>query len=382
MNVVYWVLNLGEMNMPKRLIYWSSALVLYLAICLIVYAVAHRTTLQLSAYTTMVSAIPGRIHEPMSRYEIDHLAAQVEKIEFGGDLRDLGLNYQAKPLSDYLGDDKFDLTSSLELLLDGRLRPSQVKFDSLSSKVSRVYSKRIQLLNRLGLLALFAGLLLLGILLWLWFQSRRHWSREIIVPEDESLPLNSTVSGNTPQLSFDDYLKSVVAEEVKFVGNRAVVQSNGFDSIDLSKTVSELIEFTAEQLVRNSVEHGGRSAEQRVLSGKTDYLSIRATLRDEEESVVLSVWDNGEGLDSDVILAKALELGLISHSTAKSITPEQSIKLVFLSGFSTRDRTVSSSDADMTLSDLRNLLKKHKGLISVQNQRGIACQFSVRFPKD
>lgn len=365
--------------MAKRLIYLSSALILYLAICLVVHVVTHRGTLQLSAYTTMVSSIPGRIHEPMSKYEIDHLVAQISKIEYGGDLRNLGMRDQAKPLDEYLGSDKFDLTSSVQLLQDGRLRPSQVKFDSLSAKLNRIYSKRLQLLNRLALLALFVGALLLGILLWLWFQSRGHWSNEIVVAEEGGMSLDN--NAGTANLSFDDYLRSVVDEEVKFVGHGAIIQSIGFDTIDLSETLCELVEFTTEQLVRNSVEHGGRNAEQRVLSGKTDYLSIRATLQEDAHNVVLSVWDNGEGLNGAVILATALELGLITESTAQSITPEQSIKLVFLPGFSTRSKTVSTSETDMALSELRNVLKKHNGQISVQNQRGLACQFSVRFPK-
>ena len=85
--------------MPKKFMWFGLLLLSYLAVCLAVHLALYRATLELSAYRTMIASISGRIHQPMSQFEIEHLSTQVSKIEFGGDLRPLGVNFDAKPLA-------------------------------------------------------------------------------------------------------------------------------------------------------------------------------------------------------------------------------------------------------------------------------------------
>jgi hypothetical protein len=314
----------------------------------------------------------------MSQYEVQHLSSQVAKIEFGGDLRALGLNFVAQPVADYLKPTTFDMSASLALLDDGRLRAAQVKFDSLSSKIGNVYTRRLQLLGTLSRIAGGVGLLLILIFIWLWWRSRAHWSQEISMLSEEE-PASQTFP------SFAAYLQSVVEEEVKFSGNRASLSCKGFDLEQLPVEVRETAELIAEQLVRNSIEHGGRPAEQRLLAGKTDYISIRVTMEEHETSWLLSVWDNGDGLDGVAILQRAISLNLIDQSAAEILAPEQRIRLIFLPGFSSREGirevAISVSDNDKPLSQLRELVKRQNGAMSLQNRFGEHCQLSVRFPK-
>ena len=320
----------------------------------------------------MIASISGRIHNPMSRYEIEHLLSQMSKIEVGGDLRAMGLNFDAKPLSKYLNPASFDMNASLKLLNDGRLRAAQVKFDSLSSKIDTAYLRRTHLLSTLSKVAGIVGLILMLMFVWLWLRSRRHWSHEISVVSD---PLNDDHS------SFESYLQSVVAEEVKFVGHRASLSCHGFDVEHIPPKLKETLELIAEQLVRNSIEHGGRLAEQRLLVGKTDYISVQVALQEQENSWLLSVKDDGEGLDSNEIFRRALELKLLSAASANALPPEQRMKLIFLRGFTTRMQAVSTAENDKPLSELMAISKRLDGVISIKNEQGHYCQFSVRFPK-
>ena len=136
-----------------------------------------------------------------------------------------------------------------------------------------------------------------------------------------------------------------------------------------------------EHLVRNSIEHGGRSPEIRLASGKPEYLSVRVTLQDNGDTWLLSVWDNGEGLDDEKLLDKALSLGLITPASVKLLTLDQRIKLIFIDGFSTRERKLSIVENDRTLAQIRAVLKTIDGVISVQNQMNASCEFTVNFPK-
>jgi hypothetical protein len=320
--------------MPKTLIWFAMFLPIYLAICFSAHLALYKTTLELSSYGTMIASISGRIHEPMSQNEIKHLSSQVSKVEFGGDLRSLGVNFDAKPLAYYLKPTTFDMKASLALLNDGSLGFAQVKFDLLFSKISMVYARRLQLLGTLSKIAGAVGLLLLLIFLWQWKRSSGHWSHEISLATDP--PLEQDLS------SFEDYLQSVVAEEVKLSGHGALLSCKGFDADDIPIKLKEVAELIAEQLVRNSILHGGRPAEQRLLAGKTDYISIRVTIEDQEANWLLSVRDNGEGLNGVDILTTARSLKLVNSATADSLAPEQRIKLVFLPGFTTRDKAYRS----------------------------------------
>lgn len=359
--------------MPIRLIWFGVLLLCYLAVCFSIHLALHKSTLELSSYRTMIASISGRIHDPMSQYELQHLSSQVSKIEFGGDLRSLGLNFDAKSLAYYLKPTTFDMRSSLALLNDGRVRAAQVKFDSLSSKIGIVYARRLQLLATLSQIAGAVGLLLLLIFAWLWKRSSGHWSEEISVLSDE--PEDHALS------SFEDYLQSVLAEEVKFSGHRASLTCKGFDQDHIPSAIRETAELIAEQLVRNSIEHGGRPAEMRLLAGKTDYLSVRVTIEENETDWLLSVWDNGEGLDGIAILKRAVSLKLIGQAVATSLAPEQRIKLIFLPGFTSREATVSVAENHKSLSQLRELSKRFNAVMSVQNRFGDYCQLSVRFTK-
>lgn len=360
-------------DMPKRLMWFSMVLLCYLAVCFSVHLLLYRSTLELSAYRTMVASIAGRIHEPMSEYDVQHLSSQIGKIEFGGDLRDLGLDFVAQPLADYLKPTSFDLGASLALLNERRLRTAQVKFDSLSSKISIAYARRLQLLATLSRVAGVVGLLLVLIFVWLLRRLRGHYSDEIVMLGDE--PTDQSFS------SFGDYLQSVVAKEVKFSAHRASLSSKGFELEQLPVEIGEAVELIAEHLVRNSIQHGGRPAEQRLLAGKADYISVRVAFAENEDNWLLSVWDNGEGLDGAAILKKAIGLNLIDQAAGAALTPEQRIKLIFLPGFTSRDTATSRVDNDKPLSELRELAKHHNATMSVQNRLGDYCQFSVRFAK-
>lgn len=325
----------------------------------------------------MTASIPGRIRDPMSQYEIDYLVSVIDKVQFGGDLSVLGLNFDAKPAEYYLMPSSFDFQSSLALLKQGRLRAAQVKFDSFASKIDSTYERRLKLLLRLSTLAGVVALLLALTFLWLLYKSKGKLNSEVELLPDET----------EADQSFSSYLQSVVEEEAKFIGHRAQLNCIGFDNNEFNQEGEdaadhrETLELIAEQLVRNSIEHGGRSPESRLLAGKPEYLSIRVSLQDAKEHWLMSVWDNGEGLDGERLLEKALSLGLISEASAKQIEPENRIKLIFLGGFTTRDRSVSKSDNNRTLAEIRAVLKSLGGLISVQNQSGLSCQFVIRFPK-
>ena len=183
------------------------------------------------------------------------------------------------------------------------------------------------------------------------------------------------------QQPFAERLSAIVAEEEKFGVNSARISSLGFDMPGVKISLMNTVEHITENLVRNSVIHGGRSAEQRLLAGKSEYLSIRASFQLRQNDYLLSVWDNGEGMDPHVIIASALELGLISSETAAKVPLEQGTRLIFLRDFTTSINVRSKPDDDLGLDAMHEMAKQQGGIFSIHNQPGVSCQFSVAFPK-
>ncbi len=331
--------------------------------------------MELAAYRAVVKSIPGQFHEPMSQRARDRLVDTIKSLESGGDLGSLGLAKNQPSLATLLDDDKFDTQATIALLEDGRLRPAQTKLELLGAKLDRIYAKRLRLLRYLLLLAIGGGALMLLYMLILLFKARPKVS-------DEISPL-SEFNASSAQIkqTFAERLSVIVDQEVRFGFNRAQISCIGFDLPNIRTSLMDSVEHITENLVRNSVIHGGRPADQRLLAGKPDELSIRASFQVRDNDYLLSVWDNGEGMDPNVIIASALELGLISHSAASALPVTQAVKLIFLPNFTTRINVQSKPDDDLGLDALREIAKQQGGIFSIQNQPGISCQFSIRFPK-
>jgi len=265
----------------KRLIWFSLFCIAYIVGGLASFVHFNKSTIELATYRTVVSSIPARVRPSMSQHEIDHLASHIEAIQFGGDLSSLGLRFKVKPANSYLEPSSFDFPAGLNLLRQKRFSAAQTKFDLLVSKVDVVYERRLQLFSIMALVAIGLAILLVSILFWKLYRAKSKVHKEVeFVAEDE-------VQGH----DFVRHLQAVAEEEAKFSGHRVQLKCVGFDNdefaigLDGSQSSSkaqlrETIELIIEHLVRNSIEHGGRAPELRLLAGKPEYLSVRVTLQD------------------------------------------------------------------------------------------------------
>lgn len=353
----------------------TGFLIFYFFVCLGIHAVLYTSTIDLAAYRSVVKSIPGQFHEPMSYKAVEHLSANILLLNNGGDLSSLGLNNREPTLSSRLGDDKFDMHATIALLEDGRVSAAKAKLEILSVKFDRIYTKRIQILNYLMFAAIGGEALILLYMLWLSFKGRARLG-------DEISPLSEfNINDVSMQQPFAERLLAIVAEEERFGPNSAQISCTGFDIPDIKMSLMNIVEHIAENLVRNSIIHGGRTAEQRLLAGKPDFLSIRASFQARQNDYLLSVWDDGEGIDPHVVIASALELGLVARESIAKLPVQQGVKLIFLRGFTTRINVQSKPDDDLELATMHEMAKQQGGIFSVDNQPGVCCQFLVKFPK-
>ncbi len=147
---------------------------------------------------------------------------------------------------------------------------------------------------------------------------------------------------------------------------------------ELDKSVVERISEPLTHLVRNAVDHGIETGEQRVAQGKPSQGHIRLNAYHESGSIVIEVHDDGRGLDAERIRQKAIAKGLIDKNT---LLDEQSLyQLIFEPGFSTADCVSNLSGRGVGMDVVRRNVEALRGTIELNSKPGAGCCVQIRLP--
>ncbi len=150
------------------------------------------------------------------------------------------------------------------------------------------------------------------------------------------------------------------------------------EQTELDKTVIEKISDPLVHLVRNSLDHGIEMPEDRIKAGKPETGLISLDACHKGGNIVISITDDGKGLDHEKILQKALERGLVDADT--KLTPEQVYELVFMPGFSTADVVSDVSGRGVGMDVVRRNIQSLGGGVEITSETGKGSTFTVRLP--
>jgi two-component system, chemotaxis family, sensor kinase CheA len=150
------------------------------------------------------------------------------------------------------------------------------------------------------------------------------------------------------------------------------------EDTELDRNMVEEISDPLLHLIRNSVDHGIESAEQRLAAGKPGQGVIHLRASHQSGNIVIEIGDDGTGLNRDRILAKALERGLVSPNTHLSDT--EVFALIFLPGFSTAQTITDVSGRGVGLDVVRRNIEKLRGYVEVQSVPGQGATFKLVLP--
>ncbi len=181
------------------------------------------------------------------------------------------------------------------------------------------------------------------------------------------LPVSTTFN-RYPRLVYDLSSKLDKHVELKITG----------ENTELDKTVLEKIGDPLLHLIRNSLDHGIESPEQRIAAGKDETGTIHLSASHEGGSVMIRVSDDGAGLNTKKILKKAIEKGLVSKDDTPS---EQQIHdLVFHAGFSTAEVVTDVSGRGVGMDVVRNNIEEIGGRVDVHSEAGKGSTFQITLP--
>lgn len=150
------------------------------------------------------------------------------------------------------------------------------------------------------------------------------------------------------------------------------------ESTELDKTVMEQIGDPLVHLVRNSMDHGIESPEERIALGKPEVGTVKLDAFHQGGTVMIEITDDGKGIDASKVFAKAVEKGIVS---ASDNLPEQEIfKLLFEPGFSTAETVSDVSGRGVGMDVVKRNITNLGGSVDVYSELGKGSTFSIRLP--
>ncbi len=148
---------------------------------------------------------------------------------------------------------------------------------------------------------------------------------------------------------------------------------------EVDKSLVELLDAPLVHLVRNAADHGIEMPADRTAKGKSAKGSVTVSIIESDTSVVLSVIDDGGGLDLDRIKAKAVELGLVAPEA--TLSEQDIVNFIFASGVSTAKEITDVSGRGVGLDVVKRAIEEAGGTISIKTVRGLGSSFILSLPK-
>jgi two-component system, chemotaxis family, sensor kinase CheA len=169
----------------------------------------------------------------------------------------------------------------------------------------------------------------------------------------------------------------LVRDLARRAGKEIVFESSGEDT-ELDKTIAEQLSDPLLHMVRNSIDHGIESAEERIAQGKDPTARIRVSAYHQSGQIVVTVSDDGRGLNREKILAKARQNGLVQPGAQPTDT--EIFLQIFEAGFSTAERVTDISGRGVGMDVVRRHVQKLRGRIDIQSKAGEGTTFLIKLP--
>lgn len=185
--------------------------------------------------------------------------------------------------------------------------------------------------------------------------------------EMRMLPIGSTFSR----------FKRLVRDLSNNLGKAVDLTTEGGDT-ELDKTVIEKLNDPLVHIIRNSIDHGVESPDQRKAAGKPESGNIHLNAFHSGSNVVIQVTDDGAGIDPGVIRNKAIERGLITADM--ELSDQEIYNLIFEPGFSTAVEVSDVSGRGVGMDVVRRNIEALRGSIDIESEPGIGTTFTLNIP--
>jgi two-component system chemotaxis sensor kinase CheA len=152
------------------------------------------------------------------------------------------------------------------------------------------------------------------------------------------------------------------------------------EETELDRSVVDEIGDPLIHLIRNAMDHGLETPEERLEAGKSRGGTLILAAVHEGNQIIISIKDDGRGIDTERVGRKAIEKGLISEEQFTAMSQREVFDLLFLPGFSTKEKTTDLSGRGVGMDVVKTNIKKLNGLIEIKSTKGLGSEFILRLP--
>ncbi len=163
------------------------------------------------------------------------------------------------------------------------------------------------------------------------------------------------------------------------LGKQIELEMHGADT-ELDRQVLDLIKDPLTHMVRNSADHGLETPAERAADGKPEQGTIRLSAYHEGGHIIICIADNGRGLNTERIKAKAVANGLVSEAELEKMTEAQIHKFIFAPGFSTAAAVTSVSGRGVGMDVVRTNIDQIGGTIDIKSVAGEGTSVTIKIP--
>ena len=171
----------------------------------------------------------------------------------------------------------------------------------------------------------------------------------------------------------------IVRNLARDLGKEVDLQIIG-EETELDRSVVDEIGDPLIHLIRNALDHGLEPPEERLAAGKPRCGTVVLAAAHEGNQIVISIKDNGRGIDPDRVSRKALEKGLITEEQLAVMGSREILDLLFLPGFSTKEQATDLSGRGVGMDVVRTNIRKLNGIIEIKNEIGRGSEFILKLP--
>jgi two-component system chemotaxis sensor kinase CheA len=174
-------------------------------------------------------------------------------------------------------------------------------------------------------------------------------------------------------------LPRIVRDLATELGKQIELEMHGADT-ELDRQVLDLIKDPLTHMVRNSADHGLETPAERAASGKAEQGTIRLSTYHEGGHIIICIADNGRGLNTERIKAKAVANGLVTEAELEKMTEAQIHKFIFEPGFSTAAAVTSVSGRGVGMDVVRTNIDQIGGTIDIKSVAGEGTSVTIKIP--
>lgn len=171
----------------------------------------------------------------------------------------------------------------------------------------------------------------------------------------------------------------LIRDAAQSCGKKVRLQMEGAET-ELDRTMVEAMRDPLTHLVRNAVDHGIETPEQRIEAGKPPEALVQLRAHHEEGQVHIEVEDDGRGIDVAAVRRRAISSGLLSAVEARALSDERVWGLVFAAGFSTRDEVTELSGRGVGMDVVKTDVERVGGRVEIHSVAGEGTRITLRLP--